>query len=55
MGLPRANGKALEIEVSRLGAIIMSVPTSGLKGTIPVFEKAERIFYLVKARACALA
>ena len=55
MGLARANGKALEIDVSRLGAIIASVTTSGLKGTIPVFEKAARIFSLVKARACALA
>src|ERR1700735_253149 len=53
-GLARVNGKRLEIEVSKLGAIISCVTTSGLKGTIPVFENAASIFALVKARACAL-
>lgn len=41
--------------VSLLGAIIVSVIISGLKGTTPVFLNAALMFAGVKVRTCALA
>jgi hypothetical protein len=42
-GLAIGNGSKLEVEVSKLGAIIASVTTHGLKGTIPVFVNTTKI------------
>ncbi len=48
-------GNALLLAVSRLGAIIWVVTTSGSSRTTPVFLKAARIFSGVSALTCARA
>lgn len=53
MGLANPSGRRLVVDVSRLGAIIFSVMTSGLYGTIPVFAKATRILLSVNMQTCA--
>ena len=50
-----SNSKRLEVKVSRLGAIIASVMTPGLKGMIPVFLNVARMLAQVNACICALA
>ena len=49
-GLGNPSGSMLVVDVSRLGAIISVVTTSGLCGTIPVFAKAAQMLISVNVR-----
>jgi len=53
-GLASGNGKELFDDVSKLGAIISFVTTSGLNGHAPVFQNAALIFSGVSAFLWAL-
>jgi hypothetical protein len=54
-GVANPSGRRLVVDVSRLGAIISTVTTSGLYGMMPVFAKAARILLSVNARTCSFA
>ena len=54
-GLVRVSGRLDFVELVRLGASMVVVMTSGLKGTTPVFLNAEMMFSLLSASICAFA
>ncbi len=49
LGVDRATGRALCDDDASAGAICSAVMMFGLKGTTPVFQKAESMFSRVKA------